>query len=44
MLRLWLKTSKKKYSKPEVTKVDLVPEQIALANCYTRTNSNKALG
>ncbi len=39
-----LKKTKKKYSKPEVTKVDLVPEQVVLANCYTKTNSNKALG
>lgn len=39
-----MKTGKKKYSKPEIAKVELVPEQVVLGNCYTNTNSSKALG
>jgi hypothetical protein len=39
-----VKTGRKKYSKPEITKVELVPEQVVLGNCRTTTSSNRATG
>jgi hypothetical protein len=38
------KPSKKKYYKPEIAKVELVPEQVVLDNCRTSTTSNRATG
>ena len=39
-----LKTGKKKYTKPEIVKVELVPEQVVLGNCRTSTSSARATG
>lgn len=39
-----MNADKKKYSKPLITRVELVPEQVVLGNCRTDTSSNRAAG